>query len=228
MESILSPYIDEDTIEYISSLIEDSENDDDLRETVHELICGNVDDDEALADRLLEEILPSVQADSKCGDKQVNDDESSGLMVRKLEKSLKIQDDAEESGPTDEFGLSKTLRGGPKASASMDIQDFYANMIDIRSEEVSSQREKRKEAQKKIREKQQEEDRQRAIRDAMEMAMAAQKEEEEMKDSSDFSDNYVDVHLQDIDLPNKRGSGEDLLVSSNLTLAKGRRYGLLG
>jgi len=228
MESILSPHIDEDTIEYIASLIEDSENDDDLRETVYELLLGNVDDDEVLAARLLKEILPIEQANSKNGDTQESGDGSSAPMVRKLEKSLKIQDDTEESGPTDEFGLSRALAGGPKASASMDIQDFYANMIDIRSEEISSQRAKRKEAQKKLREKQQEEDRQRAIRDAMEMAMAAQEEEEDMKDSTDFSDNYVDVHLQNIDLPNKRGSGEDLLVSSNLTLAKGRRYGLLG
>ena len=138
MESILSPHIDEDTIEYIASLIEDSENDDDLRETVYELLLGNVDDDEVLAARLLKEILPIEQANSKNGDTQESGDGSSAPMVRKLEKSLKIQDDTEESGPTDEFGLSRALAGGPKASASMDIQDFYANMIDIRSEEISS------------------------------------------------------------------------------------------
>ena len=42
------------------------------------------------------------------------------------------------------------------------------------------------------------------------------------------NDNARDVHLRDFDLPNLRGGGPDLLSGANLTLAHGRRYGLMG
>ena len=38
----------------------------------------------------------------------------------------------------------------------------------------------------------------------------------------------TDVRMLDISLPNKKGSGQDLLSGSNLTLASSRRYGLIG
>jgi ATP-binding cassette subfamily F protein 3 len=41
-------------------------------------------------------------------------------------------------------------------------------------------------------------------------------------------DNMIDVHLKNFDLPNLRGGGPNLLQNSSLTLARGRRYGLMG
>jgi ATPase subunit of ABC transporter with duplicated ATPase domains len=41
-------------------------------------------------------------------------------------------------------------------------------------------------------------------------------------------DNAQDCHLVNFNLPNKKGSGMDLLSNVNLTLARGRRYGLVG
>ena len=230
LEEVLAPHIDdEDIIEYIASLLEDNpECDEDLRETVLSLISGAVDDDEELAEKLLCSILPSGSNDDVVT--SVSEDVyGTGVTVKKLEKSLCIQDQIDIDGEeaVDEFGLSKRL-GGKISQEGADIQDFYANMIDIRTEEIVSQRAKRKEAQRKLREKQEEEDRLRAIRDVMEMAMNAERDDEMPEDAIEFDDNFADVHLKSFNLPNKRGSGPDLLTDANLILARGRRYGLLG
>ena len=41
------------------------------------------------------------------------------------------------------------------------------------------------------------------------------------------TDSSADVHMNNLDLPNLRGGGPDLLRSASLTLARGRRYGLV-
>ena len=229
----LSPHLDDDTIDYISSLLEDNpECDEDLREMILGLISGSVDDEE-LAEQLLQSILPSSGSNENS---MIQEEKSSsggagidiGHTVKKLEKSMCIQDTLQSEERVDEFGLSLSLGGNVGKAGGSDIQEFYANMIDIRTEEVISQKAKRKEAQQKLREKQEEEDRLRAIRDVMEMAMSAEQEDERNYEGGDFDDNFADVHLRNFSLPNKRGSGADLLSDANLTLSKGRRYGLLG
>ena len=225
----LSSHLDNDTIEYISSLLEDNpECDDDVREMIFCLISGSVDD-EGLAEELMQSIIPSSTSnDDQVQMDKINDDV--GVTLKKLDKMMCIQDALDVNGTeerVDEFGLTSSMGGNVDKNSGTDIQDFYANMIDIRTEEVTSQRAKRKEAQRKLREQQEEEDRLRAIRDVVEMAMSVESDEKTYE-NGDFDDNFADVHLRNFSLPNKRGSGADLLSDSNLTLSKGRRYGLLG
>lgn len=123
------------------------------------------------------------------------------------------------------------------------IQSFYANMIDISGNEAAmSEKRRRKERQKALREEMEEAERKRAIQEAMDIL----NDEEENDDgngagagengsgkmSDDFldaaADNSADVHLKNFDLPNLRGGGADLLQNASLTLARGRRYGLMG
>ena len=75
------------------------------------------------------------------------------------------------------------------------------------------------------------EERQRAIQQAMDMLGNT---DDTNNDTSvdrmveQSTDNMLDVHLQNMDLPNLRGGGPDLLTNANVTFARGRRYGLMG
>merc|ERR1712238_423031 len=48
------------------------------------------------------------------------------------------------------------------------------------------------------------------------------------EDGDSASANALDVHFKQLDLPNKRGGGPDLLQNVSLILSNGRRYGLMG
>ena len=52
--------------------------------------------------------------------------------------------------------------------------------------------------------------------------------DEDMAELTTASDNAADVQLVNFNLPNRKGGGPDLLSGANLTLASGRRYGLMG
>jgi len=49
-----------------------------------------------------------------------------------------------------------------------------------------------------------------------------------MADILNAADNAADVHLTNFNLPNRKGGGPDLLTDASLTLAGGRRFGLMG
>jgi ATP-binding cassette subfamily F protein 3 len=110
------------------------------------------------------------------------------------------------------------------------IEAFYANMIDPSASEAAlSERDRRKARQKELRIQMEEEERQRAIKEAMDMFSdggAGDSNESLMEKAQ--SDNMQDVHMKDFELPNLRGGGPNLLQNANLTLSRGRRYGLMG
>ena len=125
--------------------------------------------------------------------------------------------------------------GDPDATS--DIQSFYANMIDVSNNPTAkSERERRKARQKEMREKLEEEERLRAIEDAMKIMEEEENMgklpggggDEDMAELTTASDNAADVQLVNFNLPNRKGGGPDLLSGANLTLASGRRYGLMG
>lgn len=63
LENLLSPHLDEDTVQYISSLLEDDAGDDDAREAVEALISGSVEDEttaEDLVNQLWSELNESL------------------------------------------------------------------------------------------------------------------------------------------------------------------------
>jgi ABC-type multidrug transport system fused ATPase/permease subunit len=256
--SLLSSHLDEDTVEYISSLLEDDPADEDAREAVEALITGALDD-ETTAETLIRELWRllsstlsggggAVDASNGKGSRHSGDaataatNSSSSVMeetTKRLDKAVTMKENyvvsyanglraKEEHGPNDEG----------KESA---IQNFYANMIGIQSDEVMSERARRKAAQKALREKKADEDRLQAIQDAMAMAEEDPVDMAERSDNNngggggggggaeyEAGDSHVDVHFRDFNLPNKKGSGTDLLANVNLTLSKGRRYGLMG
>ena len=134
----------------------------------------------------------------------------------------------------------KSFASGLSSEPMIDHEDgtlssmasFYANMIDISENEAAvSERKRRKERQKAIREQMEEEERQRALKEAMDILNidgdnSDGDNPEDMLNAA--KDNSADVHLKNFDLPNLRGGGPDLLQNASLTLAKGRRYGLMG
>ena len=105
-------------------------------------------------------------------------------------------------------------------------------MIDCHDAAAISERERRKARQKELRLKLEAEERQRAIQQAMDMLVNTDDNNnnntsvDRMVQQS--TDNMLDVHLQNMDLPNLRGGGPDLLTNANVTFARGRRYGLMG
>jgi ATPase subunit of ABC transporter with duplicated ATPase domains len=111
------------------------------------------------------------------------------------------------------------------------IASYYANMIDISENDAAiSERKRRKERQKAIREELENGERQRALQQAMDILNDDNMDDNENPEEllSAAKDNSADVHLKNFDLPNLRGGGPDLLQNVSLTLAKGRRYGLMG
>ena len=75
-------------------------------------------------------------------------------------------------------------------------------------------------------------ERQRAIQEAMDTLRLNNNTDNKKKCvdrmMEESTDTMVDVHLQNIDLPNLRGGGTDLLTNASVTFARGRRYGLMG
>lgn len=113
-------------------------------------------------------------------------------------------------------------------------------MIDVSDHpRAKSERDRRKARQKEMRERMEREERKRAIEDAMRMmeeeesamgggGTSSKDVGEEMADIVNAADNAADVHLTNFNLPNRKGGGPDLLTDASLTLAGGRRYGLMG
>jgi ATP-binding cassette, subfamily F, member 3 len=228
----LASLIDEDICEYISSTLIENPHDEDARENVKELIRGSLEEGDA--DQIIENFFKKLSLD----DTKENENEASSLLndedgqtMKKLDKAMTLKDHD-----------IQTFAGGISAegitSSSVDHEDevmssvasFYATMIDISNNEaVISERNRRKEKQKALREAAEEAERRRAIEDVMNVLDDDAIEGENPDELLDAAnDNSADVHIRNLDLPNLRGGGPDLLQNASLTLAKGRRYGLLG
>ena len=233
IDEALASFIDEDICEYISSTLIENPHDEDARENVKELIRGSLEEGDA--DQIIENFFEKLSL----GDMKENENGSSAAvldgqesqMVKKLDKAMTLKDHD-----------IQTFAGGISAegitSSAIDNEDevmsnvasFYANMIDISNNEaVISERNRRKEKQKALREAAEEAERKRAIEEAMNVLnddTIDGENPDEMLDAA--NDNSADVHIRNLDLPNLRGGGPDLLQNASLTLAKGRNYGLMG
>jgi ATP-binding cassette subfamily F protein 3 len=239
LESALLPYLDEDTYEYISSLLEDDPFDDDAREAVAALIHSATEDEQVDGLQICQNLFELLDMgkngddDGEDGGNNTNNDTTGSSSLRKLDQAMTIKAyDIE----TFASGLRASQDPAADDKQETEIASFYANMIDISSNEAAqSERLRRKARQKEIRERLEEEERQRAIQEAM-----AQFEMADPITSSNNSEaadglmekaaipNTSDVHCIDFDLPNLRGGGPNLLQNANLSLARGRRYGLMG
>jgi ABC-type multidrug transport system fused ATPase/permease subunit len=256
VESALKPHVDDDTCEYISSLLEEDPADTDAREAVQALIEGAVDGmtadqvDGVQLCRVFFELL-DLSCSSSDNDNPNQKDEkdepapaAASAPLRKLEQAVTIGDKDVQS-----FASGLQADADPTAAAGNDekeskIAAFYANMIDVKSNYLAtSERVRRKARQKEIRERMEEEERQRAIEEAMAMFTVTPGAGAGDGDSDDpsgagaatvdtmmenSSDNAQDVHFRNLDLPNLRGGGENLLQNANIMLARGKRYGLMG
>ena len=249
----LSAHLDEDTSEYILSILLDDPNDEDARDAVSAFFQGH-DVDEAVCAQFFATLDASLALNNADGGEGMINlsihDQAAEIPLRRLDNAITLQSrdivtfasglvaDADSSGLRD--------GGDEQDGALSDIQSFYANMIDASDNpRATSERERRKERQREIREKSDEEERRRAIEDAARMmeeegGMAAGDgagvaegglritANGDMAEMTTASDNAADVHLTGFNLCNRKGGGPDLLSDANMTLASGRRYGLMG
>lgn len=222
VQATLTPFLDEDICEYIQQTLAEDPHDEDARDNVKELLRGSIDGD-ADPEIIIAEFFEKLKLENE-EDRKKKDEEAP---LKKLEKTVTMKEYDIESYAN---GLTAVSMGGGdhEDEAISSIQDFYANMIDISNEAVMSERLRRKEKQKALRGHLEEAERKRAIQEAMDIL----KEEDTTDDNpEDFlnaaTDSSADVHMNNLDLPNLRGGGPDLLRSASLTLARGRRYGLV-
>jgi ABC-type dipeptide/oligopeptide/nickel transport system ATPase subunit len=238
--SALAPVgvIDDDTLEYVASLLEEDHADEDAREAVSALIASAVAGDVGQQQQQQRfdpnDICRAFFALLDLGDsehEQVDDkdDAPERPQLRKLDHAvtLKAQDvTTYASGLSADSHLAVDL--DPTSNKESQIANFYANMIDISSVEALSERDRRKARQKDLREQMEEEERQRAIQEAMAMFEAPEQTSTEETLMMEEASAMTDVHFRNFDLPNLRGGGPNLLTNASLSLARGRRYGLMG
>ena len=242
----LSEHIDEDTSEYLISILIDDPADDDAREAVSGFIQSSIEDENvedvcaqffALLDASLSNDGGVISNNNAGNSSATADDHPRKLTNAITLKTHDIQSFA--SGLVAETDSSFGMSDDPDAQS--EIQSFYANMIDVSNHpRAKSERERRKARQKEMRERLEDEERQRAIEDSMRMMEedvigrsnnnndGVAEISEEMAEISTAADNSADVHLTNFNLPNRKGGGPDLLNDANLILASGRRYGLMG
>ena len=232
LESAIPPsedHIDEGTYEYISSALSEDPFDEDTREAVRELILSATEDNDqvdgvALCQSLFE-LLDLGKEGTGGGSGQGAKGETAEPGLRRLGESVTMK---KQDVQTFASGLRAKTDSGVELEESA-IASFYANMIDPNASEAAiSERDRRKARQKEMRIQMEEEERQRAIKEAMDMFQDNGNEDNESLMEKAQADNMQDVHLKDFDLPNLRGGGPNLLHNASLTLARGRRFGLMG
>lgn len=234
LESSLPPseqYVDEDTYDYIASALSEDPFDEDAREVVRELIISATEDNDQVDGvavcQSLFELLDLGKTESSTGggaqgDKGTTPGSQNELRMLGQAVTMKEQD-----VQTFASGLKAKTDDGVELEESK-IAAFYANMIDPSASEAAvSERDRRKARQKDMRILMEEEERQRAIKEAMDMFQDDTGDSESLLEKAQ-ADNMIDVHLKNFDLPNLRGGGPNLLQNASLTLARGRRYGLMG
>ncbi|KAL9185239.1 hypothetical protein ACHAXT_003016 [Thalassiosira profunda] len=225
-------HFDKDTSEYILSILEDDPSDEDAREAVAAFIHSSVEDDNG------EDVVAQFFAalDASLGDRGAGSGGNNGAssdidnLPRKLDAAITLK---AHDIQTFASGLVAATDATLDEGGETDIQSFYANMIDASDHpRAKSERERRKARQREMREKMEEQERKRAIEDALRMMEEGDgmgdEANEEMSEVATASDNAADVHFANFHLPNRKGGGPDLLTEANLTLARGRRYGLMG
>lgn len=223
-------YVDEDTYDYIQSALSGDPFDEDTREAVRQIILSSTEDNDQVDGveicQSLFELLDLGRSDA-VGDQDLTlQGPSQGDSLRKLGQAVTMK---EQDVQTFASGLRAKTDDGIELEESQ-IAAFYANMIDPSASKAAiSERDRRKARQKELRIRMEEEERQRAIQEAMDMFQDddAEVSKESLMEKAQ-NDNMQDVHLKEFDLPNLRGGGPNLLQNTNLTLARGRRYGLMG
>lgn len=240
--SALSGHLDDDSTEYMLSILLDDPTDEDAREAVTSIISSVVDQE-----RVCDEFFAALDAaigDTNCNNTvnqagTTNDTNNENELPRLLDNAITLKSQDITSFASGLVADKDSTMDDPNNTSS-DIQAFYANMIDISNVQAKSERDRRKARQKEIRERMEEEERKRAIDDAMRM-MAEEEESsnsntttggmmsvKEMSEMTNATDNAADVRLQNFHLANRKGGGKDLLEDATLILARGRRYGLMG
>ena len=228
LESALKPHLDEDTYDYITSLLGEDPYDADAREAVSALVVGAVEDHEGLDGEHLCQSLFSLldlgKSQAENDPVEVSAGDGSTSTLRKLDQAVTMK---EHDVQTFASGLrADSINDDKEEAKESDIASFYANMIDISNSAAVSERARRKARQKELRLKLEEEERQRAIQEAMAMLEIAEAKTESVESMIEkSSDNAQDVHFKNLDLPNLRGGGPNLLQGANVTFARGRRYG---
>ena len=222
-----SSEVDSDTIEYICGMLAEDMTVD-TREAVDALIAGA---DEDGGEELSRALWGRLLGEGGAGEDEDGDD-GVGQVTKLLTNKVRMaEEDSQYSGNGGIVPL--TSEEETAASRGFSVAAFFANQIGVRTEAAISEKKRRKLAQKKLREEQERREREKEIEHQMAMAAAGGSEEGgdgSCYDGADFEaeDNAADVHLANFNLPNKKGSGQDLLSNVNLTLARGRRYGLVG
>ena len=245
----LSSHLDDDTTEYILSILVEDPNDSDARDSVSAFFQGH-DVDEATCAEFFAKLDASALCDGNGmhhltmvdNDQHLenNADGGDGTLLRKLDNAITLQSQDIQTFASGLVADADSSGVDPDESPS-DIQAFYANMIDATDNPTAtSERNRRKARQREMREKIDDEERLRAIEDAARMMEedggmtgkddggGGSSNNEALAEMTTASDNAADVHLTGFHLANRKGGGPDLLSDANLTLASGRRYGLMG
>jgi ATP-binding cassette subfamily F protein 3 len=231
IKATLAPFLDEDICEYIQSTLAEDPNDEDARENVEELLRGSIDD-ETDPESVISEFFEKLNIANGGNEDGATSAAKKKEEVEPLQKLNKAVTMKEHDIQTFASGLSAEPMGGDHEDESISaIASFYANMIDITTEEVTSERKRRKDRQKATRLGMEDAERKRAIQEAADFfndddSKGDDDNPDDLLDAA--ADNSADVHIRNMDLPNLRGGGPDLLQSASLSLARGRRYGLMG
>lgn len=237
----LAGHLDEDSTEYMLSILLEDPTDEDAREAVTSIISSVVDEEGVCEDffAALDAAMGNTKSSNNTANNQAgtNGTNDENELPRLLDNAITLKSQDITSFASGLVADKDATMDDPNNTSS-DIQAFYANMIDISNVQARSERDRRKARQKEIRERMEEEERKRAIDDAMRM-MAEEEEQnssnttsgmsaKEMSEMTNATDNAADVRLQNFHLANRKGGGQDLLEDATLILARGRRYGLMG
>ena len=209
--------LDDDILEYITSMIEDSDVfEEDTFESVLEFVCSSSDQDEDVSKKSVSDLFDALRStgDSDSLSPAASETVAATTALLSTKVNMKKEDD--------DLVKSHAIK--------TEISEFFSKQIELTDAIPLSMKNKRKEAQRKMRLQELETQRQREIDHEMELAASATAATDSSEaDNDDFNDSLMqDVNLHNFNLPNKKGSGEDLLVDANLTLSCRRRYGFIG
>lgn len=196
--SPLSSHLDEDTSEYILSILQDDPNDADAREAVLAFVTSSLDDDigsdaTTVCDAFFTLLDAALGTDGNVNSGNANYSNDNDL-PRRLDAAVTLKAHDIQSFAS---GLTANIDPTDINDTPSDIQTFYANMIDVSNNpRAKSERERRKARQREMREKMEDEERKRAIDDAMRM-MSDERDDGEVKEEEimNAADNAADVHF---------------------------------
>ena len=135
--------IDEDTREYIASMIVEADDMEEAREAVDAMIEGA---DEENAEELQKKLWAAIESSGAQTQQQSASDDT-GEVTKLLEKKITIGDSDVKT-----FASGMKAQDGDAESRGMDFSSFFANQIGIRTEAAMSEKKRRKLAQRKLRE----------------------------------------------------------------------------